>query len=64
MDVGGGEAQRGTDLVGDDLDLLTELLTLVGLSGELLDAAGDQDAHALGQTQRQVLCRGLASLHA
>ena len=54
LDLGGGEAQARSDLVGHDLDLGAALAVL-GLPGPLLDPAGHHHPHALGQAQRGVL---------
>ena len=54
MDVGGGEAQARTDLVGRELDL-GAVLALVGLPTALLEATGDHNPHALGEAEGHVL---------
>src|SRR5205085_8465766 len=46
LHLGGGPAQAGTHLVGDDLDDRS-LLALVGLPRALLEATGDEEAGAL-----------------
>ena len=53
-DLGGGPAEAGADLVGDDLDLRA-LVALVGLPRALLEAAGDDDAGALRDGLAHVL---------
>ena len=53
-DLGGGPAQAGTDLVGDDLDDRAAL-AVVGLPRALLEAAGHDDPRPLLQRLGHVL---------
>src|SRR5438046_338489 len=53
-DLGGGEAQAGPDLVGDDLDDVATVAVTV-LVAALLEATGDDDAGALRERLAHVL---------
>src|SRR5205823_2361094 len=61
-DAGRGPSEAGADLVGHDLDLRA-LLTVWCLPRALIEPAGDDDARALGQAFRRVLCHLLPADH-
>jgi hypothetical protein len=54
VNLGAGPPQARADVVGQDLDLRA-LLALVVLPGVLLDLAGDDNPHALGEGLGDVL---------